>query len=1375
MNDSIKRGAQVLCLLVGMLAASARAEDWPTNVPVIEPQPDGVIYLNAEAAGFMMEDREGRHVMNHIHPALELVDGRLLHLGRERQLPAWQFKGADTRWYRVVANMNIERIEPMTLRVSLEVNGKERRVLKALTRSEPGTGVQAIDLGRARLEPGDVCAMVLIWRAWHMGRLPEIQDIRLIPEGDAPPEAETRAYDKIWFPQAPEGIKAKTTVFPTGRLDRLPKPESKHIPPEQHVVIPPPPDVEARRRAFERRNDAEGLAALSRRLQNALVPGTPGLELFEQAMANGRHAVALEAYRAYFFAKLKQPALHGAEGIEFFASNGKRQFIRQPDEREVERQVNGAIGRFVLGPPGSVNWAPATLCPPEGASFGRGPDGHAFWNTPEGKEMGAQITFFQSINRLNNDHGGSPFNELLLSYLMKGDIAHLHRYAAYMEDWAMHAATDLDNAPVNMRAAVELQVIGAYLNQLRVILDERPALARDFPAPALARILLYITESHVPYVVRAKRAELANWGIMGLGWTLRDTRLMHEFRAMRYMNREAIRLARMNMIQHLSLDGAGLEAWDEGHMGIDGMLRQADESSLFGAPVMGDLERQSFLDHCKVFQRSLLTHLSPEGQYWVPWLTREEESRITLSGRTMGQQLLPDIFDESEARRRIYGALNKESPDPRPPRSDIMPYAFLSYTRDGFGPGMAAAIMQNFPARSQTQDWGINTKRGHIYGSQRTQYSVSRDGRSLGQGSAIYVNRRPPDRWVDATRTGGKTEYSFKTPRNIVPSRFLTSDAFDFVETEQDSPYRQKKNIWKRHFDMLDYRMGEPDETIRDVTAVRQLIQLRDAGIFLIGDRVNNPASDREFAKFFVLPVHAVPLLGNATRFPPTHEQNMERLEGLAARDLTLFDVDAGQRRLRTGSPGLLNTSVYLAGQDVTFGGVIEGNGEFASAGSFTASNLLERTRAQKKHPEQYLSGQAYQIVSARWNGSGPQAQITVMVTRDTRGEQTDAFADDITDFRDISADGAAGCSFLTQDGIHVAYVVSPEGARRLKADEVTVHADTLFFSMNPRSKDLNGLVVGGNRVEFKGRTYRHKGDGDAFAFNLAADGTFSSTPIQRPIDTTIISPQQTVFTDHVEVTFDIPTQDTGDIEFRYTLDGSDPTPQSALYTGPVRITEDTRVKVRPFRKGVTNTLWTTAGVDAGKTMWAIFRKQAPKPATTGEAAKPGLAYQYFEGPWSELVSQSGMYPYFTPVAEGRVAGLLDADEVAAIRQTDRAYQVKYIGTLTVPETGVYTFYAPEHLFDTDMDAGYDLRVWVDGEEWFPNPDLHAENIWSVALEKGAHRFEVSFTDYRWKEFRNEYRMGWYEEQMWQGTPVLELDGPGVKRQPVPAAWLSTR
>ncbi len=88
------------------------------------------------------------------------------------------------------------------------------------------------------------------------------------------------------------------------------------------------------------------------------------------------------------------------------------------------------------------------------------------------------------------------------------------------------------------------------------------------------------------------------------------------------------------------------------------------------------------------------------------------------------------------------------------------------------------------------------------------------------------------------------------------------------------------------------------------------------------------------------------------------------------------------------------------------------------------------------------------------------------------------------------------------------------------------------------------------------------------------------------------------------------------------------------------------------------------------------------------------------------------------------------------------------------------------------MDAGFDLRLWIDGKEWFPEPGLHAQNTWSVALSKGLHDLKVTFVDFRRKTFKNEYWLPWQEKQVWQGIPVLQVSGPGIEKKTLPKAWL---
>lgn len=1463
-------------LLFFLLAAcmGVQAEPWPANTPLVEPQPDGPIILNAEAAAFVMNDRLGRHVMNGTAPKLTIVDGCITNLGEDAQYPAWRFKVSQPGRYLVYLKSETSEAEDCDIRVSFYEGKREFRVVAPVRKSSHGV----LRLGEATFSAGEFDAVLSLNSVTSNRRLPHIREIRLLPISSSASvnifnnpgvrsalaqndevnaaeqafrtaESEFGEAKKNWNPkedlssfqsydemiqwdqtreivgnggvrvaaaneilqqarlkaleEIPDRLSAKDrgdleawraeqrlmeerlakeypkTVFPVavqpqapplypvGDLEKMPNPVAMANAKVSSFDAPAPADEQARRDAFAARNSPEGITALGRRLQASLRPDVAGLEEFYKACAAEHYEEALLAYRDYFFRKLKSPEKYGAAGVKFvgelFQPNGKAGLIRPPVPEWVEKNLQGVAvcgenGKIVegrVGNPGSVYWAPADLQPPEGASFGRGPDGNPFWRTPDGVQLTNKINFYRALNRLpGKELSTAMFPDLLFSYLFTGNTQHLGRFAEYLDDWCMNSVRDIDNCPSNIRAATELQVIGWFRAVLRVTLDERPDFAQDFPAPTLARLMMQITETFHPYVARAKRAELANWGIMGVEAALQDSIQFHEFRAMEYMNREMSRLARINFIQHVALDGEGLEAWDEGHMAIDRLLNEAPSLSRHGAPVMGDLEALAFSDHVKTAQRSLLTHISPDGNYWVPWLSEDDSPRATIRGKIISRDLIDEVFDEPEVRSRVFAILGKTAPKRTPPVSDIQPYASLVYLRDNFGKESSSLLLQNFPVRSQTQGISYNSRRGHVVGCIRTEYNVARDGKGVLEASPILVDSKPPNVFVDLTPSGGKTDYSFQTPRQVQPWRFLASREFDVAETLQDSPYRRFQ--FSHAKGLLGLHSTTPDEPIRDVRASRQVIHLRNEGIFVIGDRVENTVPGREFAEMFVVPV----------RVPAPAE--IERLRLLAQKGTLLLELDTAAKRVRSLSPGLPNVSLYLAGHDFTWGGRSTGENTFEKAESITAQSLYEKVKAAKV-PDRVLDDSRVKTVSVRWYGEGNQALAATVLTRPANPDPTLVAEKELSNFREMNGSGGvAGFSFRSPLGTEVWFQIAPSRSARLTAGPGAATGGSLLVTR--RDGRLSGVVMDADSVMLNGKMFR--GPSKAFEFTLDKGGKFAAVPVRAPIDTVVIEPQQTVFSDALKVSFHIPTQKRDDLEFRYTLDGSDPSVNSSLYTGAFEITNDTLVKVRPFLKGLKETPWNIAGVEGGKTVSAVFRKTPPLPVVTSGVMRPGLTYEYFEDSWPTLMSHSGVYPLLPVKASGEAGRLLDPDQLATIRRTDRAYSVKYDGYIDVPETGVYRFFAPEPLYNTTKDAGYELRVWVDGNEWFPNPDLHAENIWSVALEKGLHRFQVSYVDYRWKTFHNEYWMSWNPQQMWEGTPVLEVDGPGISKRPLPQAWL---
>jgi hypothetical protein len=294
---------------------------------------------------------------------------------------------------------------------------------------------------------------------------------------------------------------------------------------------------------------------------------------------------------------------------------------------------------------------------------------------------------------------------------------------------------------------------------------------------------------------------------------------------------------------------------------------------------------------------------------------------------------------------------------------------------------------------------------------------------------------------------------------------------------------------------------------------------------------------------------------------------------------------------------------------------------------------------------------------------------------------------------------------------------------------------------------------------------------------------------IHSPILPVEIKPDQNAFAASVDVTMESRTPG---VDIRFTLDGSDPVPASPLYTGPVTLNSTTHVKARAFRPGVTQLPIDTAGTLATPISTASFYRRTPlEPAPKPRNLADGLRFRYWQDDWKILWSLGDL---LKPTVEAVVPSLFDLSNVpadnpqigekAAPRQ--KYFAVQYDGFLDIPEDGTYTFHAPEEWVYPDIDAGYELRVFVGNkngrppyqsrtvglQEWYPSTRLHAMGNWSIPLKKGLHPFKVFLLDYRTDAvaYWNKPNLKPY---IWPGeTPDLRVSGPGLKKQPIPSAWL---
>ncbi|MEI6424106.1 MAG: hypothetical protein WCP55_17960, partial [Lentisphaerota bacterium] len=345
--------------------------------------------------------------------------------------------------------------------------------------------------------------------------------VRLASELAAAPHKE---YPKIYFTQdgkAPAAAK-------TGSLSALYP--SNYNPQVEKVTLEltPAPDAAARRQRFQERDSAQAIERLAGELHAALKPGIPGLEMFGKLFREGKFREALDAYRDYFFAKFSNPEyqkLWPEKSIE-------TGFFRDPPDELVKMALAGtfACGRGKpmilgkLGIPGEVYWAPDDLALPGGVVYGaQGPLPHPFWKSPEGQIAARKIQFFRALNTMpQSGMNEGLFAGLLQSYFVSGNAEHLSRWCQYADDWCMNAKADLDNSPVNIRAATELEA-QEFWNLVRMFYclnAKHLELRRQFPATTLARLLLKSVAEFPPYTIRMKRAQQSNWGIIGIQWQL---------------------------------------------------------------------------------------------------------------------------------------------------------------------------------------------------------------------------------------------------------------------------------------------------------------------------------------------------------------------------------------------------------------------------------------------------------------------------------------------------------------------------------------------------------------------------------------------------------------------------------------------------------------------------------------------------------------------------------------------------------------------------------------------------------------------------------------------------------------------------------------
>ncbi|NOY81861.1 MAG: hypothetical protein GXP31_12770 [Kiritimatiellaeota bacterium] len=200
--------------------------------------------------------------------------------------------------------------------------------------------------------------------------------------------------------------------------------------------------------------------------------------------------------------------------------------------------------------------------------------------------------------------------------------------------------------------------------------------------------------------------------------------------------------------------------------------------------------------------------------------------------------------------------------------------------------------------------------------------------------------------------------------------------------------------------------------------------------------------------------------------------------------------------------------------------------------------------------------------------------------------------------------------------------------------------------------------------------------------------------------------------------------------EIRYTLDGTVPNLRSPRYTAPFEVSRSVDVRACVYRNGAP-----VGGVMRRKLATAELR-----PALRAVSVRPGLRCSVYLAPekgWTKL-------PDFNRLRA--VKALTAATPGVQFRPREDLYALRFTGFLLVPADGLYTFYL-------SSDDG--SRFVIGDTCVVDNDGLHSQQevAGSIALAKGPHAVAIEFFEAR-------------------EADVLELQwsGPGISKQPVPAA-----
>lgn len=222
---------------------------------------------------------------------------------------------------------------------------------------------------------------------------------------------------------------------------------------------------------------------------------------------------------------------------------------------------------------------------------------------------------------------------------------------------------------------------------------------------------------------------------------------------------------------------------------------------------------------------------------------------------------------------------------------------------------------------------------------------------------------------------------------------------------------------------------------------------------------------------------------------------------------------------------------------------------------------------------------------------------------------------------------------------------------------------------------------------------------------------------------------KENYFFDTATITLGSETKDT---EIFYTIDGSEPTEKSKLYTEPFKLHNTTDIKFFAKKDGLLTTTVVSVTIEKiEKIDYSYFKNYE------GGDFKPGLMYKYYE--------ENVLYVNELEAFEPKKIGITPNFSIEE-RDNDGLFGFTYTGYIKIPQDGVYTF------FLSTNDGGV---LYMDGEIFIdmdgPRTASPASRI--IALKAGI------------------YEIGEKYFQMGGGfSNTVSWKGPGIRKEEIPAS-----